>query len=57
MDPKASPLVPTPPDTPPPSPQEEQQEESGTSVLLKSLFWFIGLPIIVLLLLKWLIQI
>ena len=56
MDPKESPLVPAPPDTPPPS-QEEQQEESGTSVLLKSLFWFIGLPIIVMLLLKWLIQI
>jgi len=58
MDTKKIPPVATPHEPfLPPSPQEEQKEESGKSVLFKALFWFIFLPLLSMLLLKWLLQI
>ena len=58
MDTKEIPPVTTPHEPPVPhAPQKEQQEESGKSVLLKALFWFIFLPLLITFSLKWLLQI
>lgn len=47
------PFVATPPES---CPQEEVLRESGVWVLFKSLLWFIVLPLVGLLVLKWLVQ-
>jgi hypothetical protein len=58
MDTKKIPLATTSPEVSgDSSPQKEQTEESGKSILFKSLFWFIVLPVAGLLVLKWLLQI
>ncbi len=49
--------VTSPVGTPPESfPQEDEPRDSGIWVLVKSLLWFIMLPLVGMLALKWLVQ-
>ena len=57
MQEKKSPVTPSVAPPPEPFPQEDLSRESGIRVLFKSLLWFIVLPLVGMLALKWLVQI